>query len=89
MPGRLTRHWCYTGLIDAGGFLLIRFDKAAAFACAQAAAAREDKGLHADVVDMMIAGIVKIAEGTLATRNTTDLEGCDIALIDPWRSRPR
>lgn len=71
---------------DAFPGRLLAFEKEAAYACGEVSAARERKGLHADVVDMMIAGIVKIAEATLATRNTRDFETCGIALANPWRS---
>jgi toxin FitB len=65
---------------------LLAFDRDAAYACGEVAAARERTGLHADAVDMMIAAIVKTAEATLATRNTRDFEKCGIALANPWRS---
>jgi len=65
---------------------LLVFDRDAAYACGEVAAARERKGLHADAVDMMIAAIVKAAGATLATRNTRDFEECGIALANPWRS---
>lgn len=64
---------------------LLAFDKDAAFACAAVSAARERKGLHADAVDMMMAGVVKSAGARLATRNTSDFEECGIALTNPWR----
>ncbi|MEO0975380.1 MAG: hypothetical protein AAFX85_20005 [Pseudomonadota bacterium] len=70
------------------GARLLVFYRPAALACAQAAA-REKKGLHADVVDMMLAGIVKIAGAALATRNTTDFQGCDIARVAPWLGKQR
>ena len=63
---------------------LLSFDKAAAYAFGEVSAARERQGRHADAVDMMIAAIVKTAEATLATRNTSDFEECGIALINPW-----
>jgi hypothetical protein len=64
---------------------LLVFDKAAALACGAASAAREQRGRHADAIDMMIAGIVKSAGAKLATRNTGDFEDCGIALTNPWR----
>lgn len=64
---------------------LLNFDKDAAYACADVSATRESKGLHADAVAMMIAGIVKSADATLATRNTGDFDACEITLINPWR----
>jgi len=64
---------------------LLAFDKDAAFACGAVSATRERKGLHADAVDMMIAGIVKNIGARLATRNTSDFEECGIALTNPWQ----
>ena len=63
---------------------LLAFDKAAAYACGEVSARREQKGLHADAVDMMIAGIVATTRGS-ATRNITDFNECGIPLINPWR----
>ncbi|MDX1439540.1 MAG: type II toxin-antitoxin system VapC family toxin [Rubricoccaceae bacterium] len=76
----------FSGFVD-DAFLgrLLAFDKNAAYACGDVAAAREEKGLHADAVDMMIAGIVKSINATLATRNTSDFKECGIALINPWQ----
>lgn len=64
---------------------LLAFDKAAAYACGELSARREQKGLHADAVDMMIAGIVLTTKGALATRNLSDFNECGISLINPWR----
>jgi len=68
---------------------LLAFDEAAAYSCGQAAARREQKGLHADAVDMMIAGIVVSTKASLATRNTSDFEECGIRLINPWQAGSR
>jgi len=64
---------------------MIVLDTNAAYACGAVSAARERKGLHADAVDMMIAGIVKNIGARLATRNTSDFEECGIALTNPWQ----
>ncbi|MDZ7629072.1 MAG: type II toxin-antitoxin system VapC family toxin [Parvularculaceae bacterium] len=66
---------------------LLAFDKAAAYACAETSAARERLGLHADAVDMMIAGIVKSTQATLATRNMADFSECGIVVLNPWRAK--
>ncbi|MEM1093218.1 MAG: type II toxin-antitoxin system VapC family toxin [Bacteroidota bacterium] len=63
---------------------LLVFDKAAAYACGPVSAKRESQGLHADTVDMMIAAIATTAQAVLATRNTSDFEGCGISLVNPW-----
>ncbi|MEM1270238.1 MAG: type II toxin-antitoxin system VapC family toxin [Bacteroidota bacterium] len=65
---------------------LLVFDKRAAYACGEISAMREQHGLHADAVDMMIASIVKAAGATLATRNTSDFRRCGIPLINPWNA---
>ncbi len=76
----------FAAFIEASfaGRLLV-FDKSAAYACGEVSARREQKGLHADAVDMMIAGIVAATKGSLATRNITDFNECGILLINPWR----
>ena len=68
---------------------LLPFDRAAAYACGDVSAAREQKGLHADAVDMMIAAIVRTSQATLATRNTGDIKQCGIALAKPWQGTGR
>ena len=70
---------------EAFGDRLLVFDRAAAYACGEISAAREQRGLHADTVDMMIAAVVKTAGATLATRNMSDFEPCGIALVNPWQ----
>jgi predicted nucleic acid-binding protein len=75
----------FSGFIDeAFSGRLLAFDRDAARACGAVSEARERKGLHADAVDMMIAGVVKAAGATLATRNISDFEECGIALANPW-----
>ncbi len=64
---------------------LLVFDKDAAYVCGDVSAEREERGLHADIVDMMIAAIVKTVGATLATRNTSDFDACGIPLINPWQ----
>jgi predicted nucleic acid-binding protein len=34
--------------------------------------------------DCQIAAIARAREATVATRNTSDYEGCGIALMNPW-----
>ncbi len=66
---------------------LLPFDREAAFACGEVAAARERRGLHADPVDMMIAAIAKVSAATLATRNIGDFEACGVPILDPWTAK--
>ncbi|MCQ8185417.1 type II toxin-antitoxin system VapC family toxin [Parvularcula maris] len=63
---------------------VLAFDRAAAHRTAEASAAREAAGLHAEMVDMMIAGIVLERGLRLATRNTRDFEGCGLRLMNPF-----
>ena len=63
---------------------VLPFDEAAARAYGPLAAGREKAGLHADAVDLMIAAIARCHRAAIATRNTSDFEGCGLVLIDPW-----
>jgi len=63
---------------------VLAYDDAAADAHAAIAAARLAQGRPVGQADMMIAGIVRSREATLATRNVRDFEDCGIPLIDPW-----
>lgn len=67
---------------------IFSFDENAALTYGSLAAQREAKGLHADPVDIMIASIAKNLGATIATRNTSDFEGCGLKLINPWQSSP-
>ncbi len=46
---------------------------------------REQEGLHADPVDMMIAAISKSLNARIATKNITAFEVCGIKLINPFK----
>jgi len=63
---------------------LLGLDRDAAYACGSVSRMREQQGLHADMVDMLIAAITITAKASLATRNVGDFEGCGLALINPW-----
>jgi toxin FitB len=63
---------------------LLGLDQQAANACGRVSQLREQKGLHADMVDMLIAAIVTTAQASLATRNISDFEACGLKLINPW-----
>lgn len=39
-------------------------------------------------VDSLIAATARVHDLTVATRNTTDFEGCDVRLLDPWQPPP-
>jgi predicted nucleic acid-binding protein len=63
---------------------ILPFDRPAARAYATIAAERRTAGRPISQFDCQIAAIARAREATVATRNTSDYEGCGIALIDPW-----
>ncbi|GAA5481993.1 type II toxin-antitoxin system VapC family toxin [Haloferula sargassicola] len=65
---------------------LLTYDEPAAVAYGEIAAQRKRKGYEIDAVDLMIAAMAKIANASVATRNTKDFVGCGVKLIDPWQS---
>ncbi|NDE47141.1 MAG: VapC toxin family PIN domain ribonuclease, partial [Betaproteobacteria bacterium] len=48
------------------------------------AAERRAAGRPISQFDCQIAAIARTHEATMATRNTSDFEGCGVELIDPW-----
>jgi predicted nucleic acid-binding protein len=63
---------------------ILPFDRPAARAYATIAAERRAAGRPISQFDCQIAAIARAREATVATRNTSDYEGCGIELIDPW-----
>lgn len=63
---------------------VLPYDEVAADAHAEIAARRRAIGRASSQSDLMIAGIVRSLEATLATRNAKDFADCGIALVDPW-----
>ena len=63
---------------------VLPFDRAAARAYATIAAARRAAGRPVSQFDCQIAAIARAHEAMVATRNTTDYEGCGVEMIDPW-----
>jgi predicted nucleic acid-binding protein len=68
---------------------ILPFDRPAARAYATIAAERRASGRPISQFDCQIAAIARAREATVATRNTSDYEGCGIELIDPWTSGAR
>ena len=66
---------------------ILAFDSGAAQSYAGIAAARRRAGRPISTFDAQIAAIAQIHHARVATRNTTDLQGCGIELIDPWSDR--
>lgn len=63
---------------------ILPFDSAAAQSYATIATARRAAGRPIAQADCQIAAIAHTRGATVATRNTPDLEGCEIHLIKPW-----
>ena len=63
---------------------ILPFDRAAASTYAAIAAKRRAAGRPISQFDCQIAAIARAHAASVATRNTSDYEGCGIALIDPW-----
>lgn len=63
---------------------VLPFDRVAARAYATIAATRRAAGRPISQFDCQIAGIALARGAAVATRNTSDYEGCGIELIDPW-----
>jgi predicted nucleic acid-binding protein len=63
---------------------ILPFDRPAARAYATVAAERRAAGRPISQFDCQTAAIARAREATVATRNTSDYEGCGIELIDPW-----
>ncbi len=63
---------------------ILAFDEAAARAFAPIAAHRRSRGRPITIFDAQIAAIASAHGAALATRNTSDFEGCGVRLINPW-----
>lgn len=63
---------------------ILPFDRPAARAYATIAAERRAAGRPISQFDCQIAAIARARGARVATRNTSDYEGCGIDLIDPW-----
>jgi hypothetical protein len=72
-------------LASVVGERIAAFDEASARAAAICMAVRRRAGLAEDGADAMIAGIAQSRALPLATRNTSDFDGLDLTLVDPWQ----
>jgi len=63
---------------------VLPFDSLAAQRFAHIASARRSVGRPMARSDAQIAAIVSARGATLATRNTSDFEGCGITVVNPW-----
>ena len=66
---------------------VLPFDRSAAHAYAEIAAARRRAGRPISHADCQIAAIAAARGGTVVTRNVRDFEGIEIAVVNPWESR--
>ncbi len=66
------------------GARILPFDDAAARFFAKIAAARRVRGRPISNSDAQIAATARVHGAALATRNTTDFEGCGLTLTNPW-----
>ena len=63
---------------------ILPFDRNAARSYPQVAAARRSAGRPINPADCQIAAIAGSLGAAIATRDTTDFEGCGIEVINPW-----
>ena len=63
---------------------ILPFDEHAARQFSQIAARRRRHGRPISELDAQIAAIAFAHDAVLATRNTSDFEGCGVRLINPW-----
>lgn len=66
---------------------ILPFDRDAAGAYAVIAAARRAAGRPISQFDCQIAAIARAHAASVATRNTSDYEGCGVELIYPWAEK--
>ncbi len=69
-----------------GGFSgrVLAFDEAAALHYGEIMASRRAEGRSMSVIDGQIAAIARTSGATLATRNVTDFENCNLTLLNPF-----
>jgi hypothetical protein len=63
---------------------VLAFDKAAARHYGEIMVSRRAEGRSMSVIDGQIAAIARTSGATLATRNVTDFEDCNLTLLNPF-----
>ena len=63
---------------------ILPFDEDAARAYARIVVAREKSGRPISQFDAMIAAIAHCHRAAVATRDTSDFEGCGVQVVNPW-----
>jgi len=64
---------------------VLAFDDKAARAFSSISSFRRRQGRPMSEFDAQIAAIARTHGATVATRNTDDLEGCGVKLVNPWQ----
>jgi predicted nucleic acid-binding protein len=64
---------------------ILAFDEGAARMFGSIVATRRMQGRPIGIWDGQIAAIARCRESTLATRDTSDFEGCGVRLVNPWQ----
>ena len=76
-----------TGMFDEDfSGRVLAFDGPAAHAYAAIAADRKQAGRPMAQFDAQIAAITRSRGAAIATRNTSDFEGCSIPVVNPWET---
>lgn len=71
-------------LVDRFAAAILNYDVLAANACGEILAAAEAAGRPMSLADAQIAGITRVAQASLATRNVNDFAVTRLPLINPW-----
>jgi toxin FitB len=66
------------------GGRILPFNEQAARQFSRIASGRRRRGRPIAELDAQIAAIAQVHDASLATRNTSDFEGCGLQLINPW-----
>jgi predicted nucleic acid-binding protein len=74
----------FESLLDKMGHRIAPFDHDAAARAADLMASGQRKGRPVELRDTMIAGIVLVRHGTLATRNVVHFDDLSVPVVNPW-----
>lgn len=72
-------------LVDQGFHdRVFQFESKSALLYGELCHIRLSQGLHLDAFDMLIAAIALVNDCAIATRNTSDFQGCSLQLLNPF-----